>query len=85
MTQPRGSLDPHARRPSKTPIFVDLAAGAVTAGLAVAAADTERPVKEGILSYDPIAMGLGLVAAVFAVSGWYGINEYCAANPDARC
>ena len=90
ITQPHASLDPHARRPSRTPILVDAAVSLVTAGLAVAAADTERPVKAGSVAFEPvylhpIAMGLGVLAAIFAVSAWHGTNEYCAANPDARC
>jgi hypothetical protein len=85
ITQPRASIDPHARRPSRTPIVVDLAATVVTAGLAVAAAETERPDKVGLMYLDPIAMGLGVLAAVFAASAWHGTNEYCADHPDARC
>jgi hypothetical protein len=91
ITQPRASLDPHARRPSRTPILVDVAASAVIAGLAVASADLVHPEKVGgvplgePIYFNPIAMGLGVLAAVFAVSAWHGTNEYCAANPDARC
>jgi hypothetical protein len=89
-TQPRASQDPHVRRPSKTPIVVDVAAMVVTAGLAVTAADTERPVQVGSVAFqpvyfEPIAVGLGVVAAIFAVSAWHGTNEYCADHPDAHC